>query len=192
MTLFGRVAGAPSVQAAIVPGSVSRGRGTEGESAGGRGQVTDLVRFTLSGFEIDGQPIGPVRSATRGVPPSLVGLGMLRSHVVTLDYPGGQFRLEPRSSPAPARPEAGYTIALDGEAATVVRLFGDSAATAAGLKLGDRVIEARGRSLRVSPDNPRCSVTDWLADAFDSAAAASLVVERDGAPVTLHIPATRH
>ncbi len=191
VTLFGQVAENRSVQAAFVPGSVSRGRGTEGESAGGRGEVTSLVRFTLSRFAIDGQPIGPVRAATRGAPPSLVGFGMLGSHIVTLDYPGAQFLLEPRSDPAPARPEAGYTIAPEGDAAAVVRLFEDSAAARAGLRLGDRVIEAQGRSLRASSDTPRCAVSDWLLESFNPAAAATLIVERDGGPVTIQIPANR-
>lgn len=191
VTLFAEVAQNRSVQAAFASGSVSRGRGTEGESAGGRGEVTDLIRFTLPRFEIDGQPIGPVRAATRGAPPTLVGLGMLRSHVVTLDYPGAQFLLESRSEPAPSRPEAGYSIAPDGDAARVVRLFEDSAAAHAGLRLGDRVIEAGGRSLRVAPEASRCDVVDWLMQSFDPTAAANLTVERDGAPVTIDIPATR-
>lgn len=190
VTLFGRVAESRSVQEAFVPGSVSHGRGTEGESAGGRGAVTDLVRFTLSGFEIGDQPLGRVRATTRGVPPSLLGLGMLRSHVITLDYPGAQLLLERRSDPAPPRPEAGYSIALDGDAATVVRLFDDSAAARAGLRLGDRVTQAQGRSLRITPDDPACRVSAWLAESFDPVTAATLVVERDGEPLTIHIPAS--
>ena len=188
VALFSQVAQAPSVRQGGQADSLATGTGYEGESAGGRGEVTTLTRFTLSDFRLDGGDLGPVRATVRGVPPTLVGAGILASHVVTLDYPGEQFVVQARHPSAPAHVEAGYSLALVGDDIRVVQLFDHSAAARAGLRLGDRVTELTGRSLIVSEDNPKCAVANWLFASFDAAEAAELVILRDGATSRLSIP----
>lgn len=189
VTLFGPVAANASVRAAIVNGSLVQGLGYEGVSAGGEGEIGDLVRFTLEDFEIDGGAVGSVRATTRGAPPSLVGAGIFATHVVTLDYPANEFLLEARDAPDAARSEAGYAINYVGETATIMRVFEGSPASEAGLRPGDRVITANGRSLQVTPDNPVCPSITWLAESFDAAGETELTIERDGEHLDVRIPA---
>lgn len=189
VSLFQRVAEHPSVSNSIAPASVRRGRGSEGLSAGGYGAPVDLVRFSLGDFLIDGQSPGPVRAASRGVPPSLIGSGLLRRYIVTMDYPGQQLTLHARAEVEPARAEPGYSISYGGEDAVVVQLFEDSAAQAAGLQLGDVVRAAQGRDLVISSDNPLCASALWLLESFDPRAATDIAIERDGDVLTIHLPA---
>lgn len=191
VTLFRKVAESPSVRKGFVPGSLFEGHGYEGESAGGRGDIRELSRFSLSDFRIDNQSIGPVRATTRSVPPSLVGAGMLASHIVTLDYPGKYLLLEKRRDPVAPRTEAGYALAAIGDHVRVVQLFEKSPAARAGLKLGDDVVAANGRSLVVSPDGPECSISNWLADSFKPEKGANIVVLRDGKRLTIRIPSAQ-
>lgn len=188
VALFSQVAQAPSVRQAVRAGSRVTGTGYEGESAGGRGEVTTLTRFTLSDFRLDGTDLDPVRAMVRAVPPTLVGAGMLGSHAVTLDYPGGQFIIQAHSDPAQTPAEPGYSLALVGNDIRVVQLFDDTAAARAGLRLGDEVTAISGRSLIVSADNPKCAVANWLFASFDPAEAAELVILRDGVSSRLSIP----
>ncbi|SDL93949.1 retropepsin-like aspartic protease [Maricaulis salignorans] len=188
VALFSQVAQAPSVRQAVRAGSRVTGTGYEGESAGGRGEVTTLTRFTLSDFRLDGGHLAPVRATVRAVPPTLVGAGILASHAVTLDYPGGQFIVQARNGAAPAHPEPGYSLALVGNDFRVVQLFEESTAAHAGLRLGDQVTELSGRSLVVSADNPKCTVANWLFANFDPAEATELVILRDGVSSRLSIP----
>ncbi len=191
VTLFSKVAADASVRKSFVAGSLATGRGYEGELAGGHGRIGDILRFGLSDFRIENQPVGAVRAVTRAAPPSLVGAGMLTSHIVTLDYPGARFLLEKRSEPGRRKTDAGYGIAFKDGHASVVRLFETSAAARAGLKLGDRVTAVQGRSLVVSPDNTKCSAGMWLGESFDPASAADIIVQRDGRTLTIHVPATQ-
>lgn len=188
VTLFGEVANVPSVQDHIVAGSARTGRGSRGESAGGRGAATELVRFTLSDFGIGGESFGPVRAATRSVPPTLIGAGILGTHIVTLDYPGGRFLLEARREPEPRRPDAGYAVAYIGDEARVVQLYEGSSASRAGLRLGDHVTHIDDRPLAVTPDAPKCPSARWLVESFDPTRATRIVVERGSAVETILIP----
>ncbi|WP_417497649.1 aspartyl protease family protein [Maricaulis sp.] len=188
IALFARVAAAASVQQAVRAGSVVTGRGHEGESAGGRGQTVTLTRFSLTDFLLGPDSLGPVRATTRSVPPTLVGAGILASHVVTLDYPGAQFLLAAREAPEPGHAESGYSLAFVGDEVRVVQLFDGSVAAGAGLRLGDQVVAVSGRSLVVSGDNPKCSIADWLFADFDAAQPAGLEIVREGVTSRISIP----
>ncbi|WP_417489476.1 aspartyl protease family protein [Maricaulis sp.] len=188
VALFAPVAEAMSVQGVISAGSAVTGTGYEGESAGGLGEATTLTRFTLSEFRFDRESLGAVRAATRSVPPTLVGAGILASHIVTLDYPDGQFLLSNRDNAAPGTAEAGYGLAFIGEDVRVVRLFDDTPAARAGVRLGDQVTAISGRSLIVSEGNSKCTVANWLFASFDPATAAELEILRDGVSSRISIP----
>lgn len=190
VALFARVAGHDSVQAGHVAGTVERGQGFEGVSAGGSGDMEVLVRMTLGELLIENHQIGPVRASVRGAPPTLVGAGILDRFVVTLDYPSERFQLEARQSPAEPRPQAGYGLQfLEGDA-RVMRIFEGSQAARAGLEVGDRVLAIGERSMLPDGGDTACSAVRWLLDGFDPSDANTIIVDREGGPVTLEIPAT--
>lgn len=188
VTLFARAADSAPVREHVVPGSVSRGEGYEGESAGGRGETGPLVRFSLEDFRIGDHALDTVRATTRSVPPSLLGAGMLASYTITLDYPGEAVVLERRDGVSPPAPEAGYAIAFSEDYAEVAQLFADSPAAAASLRLGDRVLEVQGRSLDIADAQARCEAARWLTESFEPAEGAEIVVLRESEPVAIHVP----
>lgn len=180
LTLFRKVFDDPAVQSSIVDGSLRKGRGSEGESAGGRGAVVDLFRFDIAGVRLGNVALPPLQATTRAAPPTLLGAGLLGSYVVTLDYPAGRIRFEPRTFPAPAKLNTGFALGIVGDHAEVTQLFKGSAAATAGLRLGDRVESVNGRSLQSSTDRQRCESAKWLAESFDASRGAAIAVIRDG------------
>ncbi|WP_270374259.1 aspartyl protease family protein [Marinicauda sp. Alg238-R41] len=188
VALFRPVAESGPVRALMVDGSRMTGQGSEGVSAGGRGEVQALSRFDLTGFEIGGTRLGEVTATTRSVPPSLIGAGMLNRYHVVLDYPGGEFRLEPREAPEAPRAHAGFAVGYEEGAGRVLQLFTPSPAQAAGLQLHDRVIEINGRLLDGADAEQRCDQALWLAQSFSGAEGGEFVILRDGERLTLTIP----
>jgi hypothetical protein len=188
VVLFAEVAANASVRAAMNAETVSRGRGTEGESAGGRGAIVDIHRFTLDEFAVGETAAGPRSGTTRSVPPSLIGARWLETDIVTLDYPGNAFLLEARSEPEAGRQRGGYSIAYSDGHGEVVQLFDNSPAAASGLQLGDHVVEISGHSLVPSSDAEACDIATWLAEGFEPVEAADLVIERDGERIPVHVP----
>ena len=187
VALFRQIAEDREVRSAIEPGSISRGRGSEGVSASGMGASVDLQRFTLSGFRIGERALGEVDVLTRGSPPTLIGVGLLDRYVVTLDYPAGQMRWLPRKSQPPQVPWQGFSVMLVDGSAKVVQLFQGSPAERAGLRLGDRVLEIAGRSLATTDETERCSHARWLSERSRWSPATTITVEREGAPVELEL-----
>ncbi len=190
VTLYEQVADARTVRRRVQRRSLSEGRGSEGESAGGVGDMKPLIRATLDGFELGETQLDDVRFTTRGAPPTLLGAGLLRDYIVTLDYPGRAFSLSPRETPDPVRVEAGYGIAFTGERAAVVQLFEQSQADRSGLELGDIVLQIGERDLDGLQPEARCEAVNWLTTDFDPTAAVDLIIEREGERQTLSIPAT--
>lgn len=187
VVLYDKVAADPAVRGAIVPGSHVRGHGSHGVSAGGMGAPAPLERFTLDDFALGGRAIGPVRATTRVVPPSLIGTGLLDSYIVTLDYPGQKLVLEPRTDPAPARDEAGYSLAIAGGVVQITQVFEGSPAARAGLHTGDRIVAIDGARLpEIGPAN-RCDTMRWLAAEARPEAVERLTVLREGEEIALSL-----
>ncbi|MEE2567747.1 retropepsin-like aspartic protease [Hyphobacterium marinum] len=190
VALFARVAEHESVLDGFVDGSVMRGRGYEGVSAGGSGDLEPLIRATLSDFRAGSHQLGPVRASVRGVPPTLLGAGILDRQIVTLDYPAGQVLLAARSEPAEARREAGYGVQAIGGEVRIMRVFDGSHAASAGLEPGARVLAIGDRSLTSETPETQCDTVRWLLDGFDPADAQSLLVDGEEGPVVINVPAT--
>lgn len=188
VSLFGGLLDDPSVKRQMAADTVIAGRGYEGVSAGGWGEVVDLVRFNLARLRLGSGELTGARATTRATPPTLLGAGVLDSHVVTLDYPNGRILLDERSEQTSPRPEGGYRIALVGDHAEVVQLFGKSAAATAGLKLGDRVAAVQGRSLEGLSGEEMCAAAWWLSDGFDATAETVVELVRDGESVEVVVP----
>lgn len=189
LVLFKRVSQNPTVQKKIVKGSKTKGRGSEGVSAGGRADDRNLVRFTLEGLDLGANPIGKVRATTRNTAPTLLGAGLLDQYVVILDYPSSAFVIAERAVPEPTRAEAGYAISYEGGEATVTQLYQRSNAARAGIRLGDQVLSINGRKMNDLNMNAICESVFWLGETFDRTAKADLVIKRSGKTKNIQIPA---
>lgn len=187
LVLFKDILGDREVNQAIKRRSLHRGRGTEGVSAGGMGQEVELHRFKLKDLRIGRHSIGAVSASTRQVPPSLIGSGMLKSNVVTLDYPGGTFSWHPREEPAPAPADQGFGVSFVDGKPLVVQLFEGSTAEKKGLRLGDEVLSLDGRLLAAKTDAERCEQLRWLIGSQTEQPYRSLTVLRNGQPVSIDL-----
>ncbi|MEM9169895.1 MAG: aspartyl protease family protein [Pseudomonadota bacterium] len=189
LILFERVAQSDGVRKSMSKKSLQKGRGSDGVSAGGRGAIRDLRRFTLKDASLSAADIGPVRATTRTTAPTLIGAGLLDRFVVTLDYPSNRFVLSEREKPEPTRPFPGYALSFVDGVATVTQLFEGSPAARAGLRLGDAVTAINARATADLDAESVCQATRWLGEALDRTAAVDLVVERAGRTRNVRIPA---
>ena len=106
--------------------------------------------------------------------------GLLHTHVVTLDYPGGQFALSPLSTPLPANPPQDFSIGIVGEHAELVRLYENTPAARAGLEVGDVVLSVDGRRFETQPAATRCETALWLGEEMNAQTVRSLTLWRAG------------
>ncbi len=185
ITLFDRVAEDQRVKGAMVPNSIRKGRGSHGVSAAGAGAVTDLLRFEIDGVHLGDEDLGRNSGTTRNSPPSLIGLGILNTHDMTLDYPGERILLHPRDNVQAKAAHPGYALMRVGGEVRVVQLFDGSAAQRSGLKLGDRVVAIDGRNL-LAEEAP-CETMKWLVESRPTQSARRLTVLREGRPVTIDL-----
>lgn len=200
VALFERVVGDASVSARMI--DMRKGHGSAGVSAGGRAPNRPLTQFTLRDFRLRHSPpsknsfdLAPIPATTRVAPPTLLGLGILSGHDVTLDYSNAKdsrFSLQDRSTPVAETPSAGFAISVVGEGMEVTQLYEDSAAVRAGLMLGDRIsrLVVQGRELRAPIAEDRaCGAMVQLHGLFGSAAALTsewqLTVQRAGRPLVV-------
>lgn len=185
ITLFDRVARDPQVQGAMISGSVRKGRGSHGVSAAGQGATSDLLRFEIEGVQLSSQNLGQQIATTRNAAPSLIGLGILGTHSVTLDYPNALILLHPRAQPQPNPSHPGYALMTrDGEV-RVTQLYNGSPAQRAGLTLGDSVVGIDGREL--SHKDNACETMRWLVEMRVAKSARRLTVLRDGQRVEVDL-----
>ncbi len=176
LTLFREVLGNEDVAAAVRDGSMRQGRGSEGTSAGGAGEETDLARFEIAGFALGDSDLGTLAATTRGVPPTLLGLGMLDTFRATLDYPGGRLVLTPRETAAITPAHPGFALGETADGVRVMQLFAGSPAAEAVLQLGDEVVAIDGRELVADPAS--CDTMRWLVEERPAAHARTITVRR--------------
>ncbi|RXZ65345.1 retropepsin-like aspartic protease [Pelagerythrobacter rhizovicinus] len=189
IVLFDRIADDARVKSAMIAGTVREGRGSHGVSAAGLGANTDLLRFEIEGIRLSGAELGRHSGTTRSAPPSLIGLGILDTYDVTLDYPGTRIILHPRDRPRSVSSEPGYALMASDAEVRVVQLFDASAAQLAGLELGDRVVAIDGREL--SADDTGCETIQWLTESRLAQSARQLTVLRDGRRVEIDVASRR-
>ncbi|MEM7701163.1 MAG: aspartyl protease family protein [Pseudomonadota bacterium] len=185
VVLFDKVLSNEEVQKAFVPGSLSKGRGSLGVSAGGVGEETDLLRFEIEGMRLGNTDLGRRSGTIRKAPPSLIGLGILETHSVTLDYPGNRFVLSPRKELAPKREPVGFGLMAGETGVRVMQLYDQSKAKRAGLRLGDLMTAIDDRV--VSTGDVSCEVTRWLVEDRPAANAKQLTVQRGDQSVTISL-----
>lgn len=185
IVLFDRVAQDAQVRSAMIPGTIRAGRGSHGVSAAGADAESDLLRFEMEGMRLGEVKLARHSGTTRNAPPSLIGLGILDSYDVTLDYPGAQILLHSRGLQVSAPSHPGYGIMRKGAEVRVVQLFEGSAAQRAGLKLGDTVVALDDRNL--TSDLTACETARWLAETRPTRSARQLTVVRDGRHIEIDL-----
>lgn len=185
IVLFDQVMQDARVASAIIPGTVREGRGSHGVSAAGLGADTDLLRFEIEGMRMGMTELGRHRATTRNAPPSLVGLGILDTHDVTLDYSEARIILHPRERPHTPPPHPGYALMQLAGNVRVVQLYHGSLAERAGLKLGDKVVAIDDRTLATGASN--CETAQWLVEAGPARSAQRLTVLRNDQPVEIRL-----
>ena len=185
VVLFDRLLVNEEVKGALVPDSMRKGRGSLGVSAAGEGADTDLLRFEIEGFKLGKAALGRLNATIRKAPPSLIGLGILDTHSVTLDYVGGQFRLHARTKPEARGREAGFGLMADETGVRVRQLYEASAAKRAGLELGDLVAAIDEREVPTSA--VPCEVTQWIVEERPAATAQRITVLRNGQRVEIDL-----
>ncbi len=174
--LFERIARDEQVRRATVPNSIREGRGSHGVSAAGRGEDTDLLHFELEEVRLGETALGRQRVTTRGAPPSLIGLGILDTHAVTLDYTEGLLLFHPRSQPRPALSHPGFALMATDDGVRVIQLFNGSIAQDAGLQLGDQVVAIDDHEIPLGEAS--CETTRWLVESQPARSAEHLTILR--------------
>lgn len=187
LALFDAVADQAIASGAVQPDSLQTGFGYEGESAGGRGDPVALRRFRLDGLRLGTQILNDIPAIGRAHPPTLLGAGLLGRYLVTLDYPGGQFLLHHRPDSGAPRPAAGFGLLIVDGGVEVTQLYASSAASTAGLELGDHILSVDGRDMTVPPAGDRCELVRFLAGDFNASEASELVVRRGSDTMTITI-----
>jgi predicted aspartyl protease len=191
LNLFEEAAETPAVRRAIVRGSLQRGHGRDGESAGGWAAPEPLTRARLASVTLGDDALPRLQTEVRPIAPTLFGAGLLNTYVVTLDYPGARFSLSPLDEPLTSKPAQDFSIALVGDHAELVRLYEDTPAAHAGLEVGDAVLSVDGRRLVTEPRDARCDTALWLADELDAQSVQTLTIWRDGETRTITLAPER-
>lgn len=206
VALFDRVVRDTSVATHMT--DIRKGHGSAGVSAGGRAPNRPLTQFTLRNFLLPAVPpskrshnLAPISATTRVAPPTLLGLGILSHHDVTLDYAhakGARLHLQDRPNPVADTQPAGFAISVVGAGMEVTQLYENAAAARAGLRLGDKVsrLEVAGKELSAPiRDEDACRAMVQLHALFDSAASLAsewqITVRRAGRPLVVRfVPAS--
>lgn len=178
VALFQDVVRDKSVRKKIDRESVQNGTGRHGTSAAGVGDILPLQTFDLTELRIGDHEIGRTHTRARPIPPTLIGAGLLKSHIVTLDYPNARFLMSPNGLPRAHEAHAGFSASVIDNAVEVSQLFEGSDAQKAGLTLGDQIVEIDGYELPVTTDQDRCETSLWLSNNFDAAGSKELIVKR--------------
>lgn len=166
-----------AVARSMPPGAVQTGQALAGESAGGRGDQTSTRRARIEDLAIGTFRPGPVTAGTRPVAPTLLGVDILRTHRMTLDQPRGTVGFMPREHTEERPDDLGLGIEWIGGEAIVTRVMADSPASRAGLRLGDRILQANGRDLTNAADS--CGQALWLIETLALAPAKALTTARE-------------
>ena len=180
LALFGPIEQDKRVQKQIDRSTIERGRGRLGTSAGGVGDVVPLRTFQLKSLKIGDYRLENVSVQTRQVPPTLIGAGLLNSHIVTLDYVNAEFSLSPFPSPPRHQPRPGFSLHLNGDKIEVAQVFDSFSAKNSGLLLGDQIVEIDGFSPSLSTEDERCEASRWLSDQLDLISIKSMKISRNG------------
>lgn len=144
-------------------GSVSAtASGVFGGSAGGRAEDRYFRRVPLDRLSIGDLELMDLEVWTRTDVPTLIGAKILQSHVVTLDYSGGNVYFSPYAAVAAREPTFGFRPYIDGDVVRVGFLRAGSPAEGAGLRLHDQIVRVDDADLTHVGPGELCEVFDDL------------------------------
>ena len=123
-----------------------------------------------------------MNAKTRAVPPTLIGRGLLSSHIVTLDYVNADFWLSPMLTADPQAKEdaPGFALSVTDDKLEVSQMFESSRAERAGLLLGDEVVEIDGLSPALSTSDQQCQTSRRLSEQRNLRSIKKIKVYRNG------------
>ena len=166
----------------IDKGTIKVGRGRLGTSAGGIGDIVPLRNFQIKSLGLGNYELENVNAKTRAVPPTLIGRGLLSSHIVTLDYVNADFWLSPMpTADSQAKEDApGFALSVTDDKLEVSQMFESSRAERAGLMLGDEVVEIDGLSPPLSTSDQQCQTSRRLSEQRNLRAIKKIKIYRNG------------
>ena len=162
--------------------TIKVGRGRLGTSAGGIGDIVPLRNFQIKSLGLGNYELENVNAKTRAVPPTLIGRGLLSSHIVTLDYVNADFWLSPMpTADSQAKEDApGFALSVTDDKLEVSQIFESSRAERAGLMLGDEVVEIDGLSPPLSTSDQKCQTSRRLSEQRNLRSIKKIKVYRNG------------
>ena len=157
-------------------------KGRLGTSAGGIGDFVPLRNFKIKSLGLGNYELENVNAKTRAVPPTLIGRGLLNSHIVTLDYVNADFWLSPMpTADSQAKEDApGFALSVTDDKLEVSQMFESSRAERAGLMLGDEVVEIDGLSPPLSTSDQQCQTSRRLSEQRNLRAIKKIKIYRNG------------
>lgn len=139
-----------------------RGRGSQGESAGGFGKDTTFHLVHLNQLSIGEVNFNFIQVPTRTNAPSLIGAEIFNSHIVTLDYPNEMAYFHQYRPPLPNKASFGFRTYIKDQSAYVGMLWEHSVATEAGLQLHDPILKINGMDVSQIPESEYCKTQKKL------------------------------
>lgn len=152
-------------------GQTVSGYGSSGGSLGGRAPDRNQELVELKSLSIGTLSLGRVDATVRETAPSLIGASVLEHFIVTLDSRSQSAFFDSYRDGPYTRESFGFSLDFDG-AVRVGRVWDDSPAAAAGLKVGQRVTSINGQAAETTCAGIRramqaVSVGDTIALGFD-------------------------
>jgi hypothetical protein len=130
------------------------GYGSSGTSLGGQAMETELLLIELPTLSIGKLPLGAVSAFHRDMSPSLIGAGMLKYFIITLDSRSEKAYFKQYSDEPYVIRSFGFTLAFN-NAISVGAVWDDSPAKAVGLRPGMELISINGIETEFSMEGIR-------------------------------------
>jgi membrane-associated protease RseP (regulator of RpoE activity) len=160
-------------------GKTVSGYGSSGGSLGGRAPDMAQQQLELKSLSIGTLSLGRVAATLRESAPSLIGASVLEHFVVTLDSRSQSAYFESYRDGPYARSSFGFSLDFE-DAVTVSRVWDDSPAANAGLKVGQRIASINDQAAETS-----CAGIRRAMQAVADSASDSITLEFNGESRTL-------
>lgn len=137
-------------------------RGYAPESAARITQEQDVVEVPLDSLAIGKLKLTDINASVREKAPSLLGAVILKSHIVTLDYPNKKAYFYAYNTDYKPPVESQVQFRLDGDKVQVSYIGKGSESERRGVQLGHTVWNINGVDVGTINDKNRCEKVRWL------------------------------